>query len=65
MKRWKIEIIATDEAQASQILSNMSESFGVAAKFNLPMESIVMDCKGNKEMSSCELVKTETDETVR
>ena len=57
MKKWKIEIVATDEAQASKILKSMSECFETAAKFNLPMDSIFMDCKGNKEMSSCEVIK--------
>ena len=57
MKRWKIEIVATDEAQASQILGKMAELFEIAAKHNLPMESIVMDAKGNREMSTVELIK--------
>lgn len=64
MKRWKIEIVAIDEAQASQILSKMAELFTVAATHNLPMESILMDAKGNKEMSSCEMIKDDTNETV-
>jgi hypothetical protein len=57
MKRWKIEIVATDEAQASKILKAMSDCFETAGKFNLPMDSIFMDTKGNKEMSSCEIIK--------
>jgi len=65
MKRWKIEIVATDEAQASKILSTMSDLFQTAARFNLPMESILMDAKGNKEMSSCEMIKDETNDTNR
>lgn len=65
MKRWKIEIVAIDEAQASQILSKMAELFTVAATHNLPMEYILMDAKGNKETSSCEMIKDETNDTNR
>lgn len=57
MKRWKIEIVATDEAQASKILKTMADCFETAAKFNLPMDSMFMDAKGNKEMSTVNFVK--------
>jgi hypothetical protein len=57
MKRWKIEIIATDEAQASKILKSMSDCFETARKFNLPLVHISMDAAGINEMSTCELIK--------
>jgi hypothetical protein len=57
MKRWKIEIVAIDEAQASKILKTMAEAFQVAANHNLPMDSLFIDAKGNKEMSTVEIVK--------
>jgi hypothetical protein len=56
-KHWKIEIVAKDEAQASDILKTMSKAFDVAAQHNLPMDSMFFDMRGNKEMSSCELIK--------
>jgi hypothetical protein len=57
MKRWKIEVVATDEAQASKILKIMSDAFQIASNHNLPMDSMFFDMKGNKEMSSCEIIK--------
>jgi hypothetical protein len=56
MKRWKIEIVAIDEAQASQILKTMANAFEIASTHNLPMDSMFFDSKGNKEMSSCEII---------
>lgn len=56
MKRWKIEIVATDEAQASEILRTMANAFEIAANHDLPMDSMFFDSKGNKEMSSCEVI---------
>jgi hypothetical protein len=58
MKKWKIEINAIDEGQASKILKAMSEAFETASKFDLPMDSIFMDFKGNKEMSTLEFIKS-------
>jgi hypothetical protein len=57
MKKWKIEIIAIDEAQASQILKTMANAFEIAANHNLPMHSMFFDMKGNKEISSCETIE--------
>jgi hypothetical protein len=57
MKKWNIVINAENEQQAAVILKAMSNAFEVAGRYNLPMESIFMDHKGVKEMSSCELVK--------
>jgi hypothetical protein len=57
MKKWKIEVIAIDEAQASKILKTMAEAFQVAANHQLPMDSLFMDAKGNKEMSTVQFIK--------
>ena len=57
MKRWKIEIVAIDEAQASKILKTMANAFEIAANHKLPLDSLCMDAKGNKEMSTVEMIK--------
>ena len=38
MKKWKIEVIAVDEAQASEILKTMAKAFEIAANHKLPMD---------------------------
>jgi hypothetical protein len=57
MKKWKIEVVAINEAQASQILKTMSEAFRIAFEHDLPMDSMFFDQRGNKELSTCEIVK--------
>jgi hypothetical protein len=57
MKKWKIEVVAEDEKQAAQILRTMSNAFQIAGDHNLPMDSMFFDQKGNKELSTCEIVK--------
>lgn len=59
MKKWKIEINAIDEKQASQILKAMMKTFKLASKHNLPMDSIFMETKGNRESSSCMYIRQE------
>lgn len=56
MKKWKIEIVATDEKQAVKVLKTITESFNLAVVNDLPMEHIFIET-GNREMSVCELVK--------